>query len=92
MDGGKPNVRGGCFDEEIHFTGELNVAKLTGWDPLEGKALGKSAGDDGLDPNLRERFNSLNSNPKARRTGHLRVRSKFRWMHSMRDVIPAGGE
>ena len=35
VDGGKPNVRGG-FDEEIQFTGELNVAKLTGWEPLEG--------------------------------------------------------
>ena len=36
VDGGKPNVRGGFFDEEIQFIGELNVAKLTGCEPLEG--------------------------------------------------------
>ena len=34
VDGGKPNVRGGYFDEEIQFIGELNIAKLTGWEPL----------------------------------------------------------
>jgi porin len=54
VDGGKPNVRGGFFDEEIQFTGELNVAKLTGWEPLEGlKGFGKVRWRDGLDPNLR---------------------------------------
>ncbi len=36
VDGGKANVRGGFFDEEIQLTGELSVAKLTGWEPLEG--------------------------------------------------------
>ena len=54
VDGGKPNVRGGFFDEEIQFTGELNVAKLTGLEPLEGlKGFGEVRWRDGLDPNLR---------------------------------------
>jgi porin len=53
VDGGKPNVRGG-FDEEIQFTGELNVAKLTGWEPLEGlKGFWEVRRRDGLDSNLR---------------------------------------
>ncbi len=34
----RPNVRGSFFDEEIKFTGELDFAKLTGWEPLEGLA------------------------------------------------------
>jgi porin len=54
VDGGKPTVRGGFFDEEIQFTGELNVAKSTGWEPLEGlKGFGEVRWRDGLDPNLR---------------------------------------
>ena len=54
VDGGKPNVRGGFFDEEIQFTGELNVAKLTGLEALEGlKGFAEVRWRDGLDPNLR---------------------------------------
>jgi carbohydrate-selective porin OprB len=54
VDGGKPNFRGSYFDEEIKFTGELNFAKLTGWEPLEGlKAFGEVRWRDGLNPNLR---------------------------------------
>ena len=48
------NIRGSYFDEEIKFTGELNFAKLTGWEPLEGlKAFGEVRWRDGLNPNLR---------------------------------------
>jgi len=54
VDGGIPNIRGSYFDEEIKFTGELNFAKLTGWEPLEGlKAFGEVRWRDGLNPNLR---------------------------------------
>ena len=54
VDGGKPNIRGSFFDEEIKFTGELNFAKLTGWEPLEGlKGFGEVRWRDGLNPNLR---------------------------------------
>ena len=53
VDGGKPNVRSGFFDEEIQFTGELNIAKLTRWEPLEGlKDFGEVRWRDG-GPNLR---------------------------------------
>jgi porin len=54
VDGGRPNYRGSYFDEEIKFTGELNFAKLTGWEPLEGlKGFGEVRWRDGLNPNLR---------------------------------------
>ena len=54
VDGGRSNVRGSFFDEEIKFTGELDFAKLTGWEPLEGlKAFGEVRWRDGLNPNLR---------------------------------------
>ncbi len=54
VDGGRPNVRGSFFDEEIKFTGELDFAKLTKWEPLEGlKAFGEVRWRDGLNPNLR---------------------------------------
>jgi len=54
VDGGRPHVRGSFFDEEIKFTGELDFAKLTGWEPLEGlKAFGEVRWRDGLNPNLR---------------------------------------
>jgi porin len=54
VDGGKPNVRGSFFDEEITFTGELDFAKLTRCEPLEGlKGFGEVRWRDGLNPNLR---------------------------------------
>ena len=54
VDGGRPNVRGSFFDEEIKFTGELDFAKLTGWEPLEGlRGFGEVRWRDGLNPNLR---------------------------------------
>jgi porin len=54
VDGGRPNVRGSYFDEEIKFTGELDFAKLTRWEPLEGlKGFGEVRWRDGLNPNLR---------------------------------------
>ena len=54
VDGGRPNVRGSYFDEEIKFTGELDFAKLTGWEPLEGlRGFGEVRWRDGLNPNLR---------------------------------------
>ena len=69
VDGGKPNVRGGFFDEEIQFTGELDVAKLTGWEPLEGlKGFGEVRWRDGLDPNLRVGASS-NFQPSHFRSG-----------------------
>ena len=53
-DGGRANVRGSYFDEEIKFTGELDFAKLTGWEPLEGlRGFGRVRWRDGLNPNLR---------------------------------------
>ena len=49
-----PNYSSSYFDEEIKFTGELNFAKLTGWEPLEGlKGFGEVRWRDGLNPNLR---------------------------------------
>ena len=54
VDGGRRNVRGSFFDEEIKFIGELDFAKLTGWEPLEGlKAFAEVRWRDGLNPNLR---------------------------------------
>ena len=54
VDGGRPNVRGSFFDEEIKFIGELDFAKLTRWEPLEGlKAFAEVRWRDGLNPNLR---------------------------------------
>ena len=50
----KAQLRSSYFDEEIKFTGELNFAKLTGWEPLEGlKGFGEVRWRDGLNPNLR---------------------------------------
>src|ERR1700704_2797965 len=54
VDGGKPDFRSSYFDEEIKFTGELDFAKATGWEPLAGlKAFGEVRWRDGLNPNLR---------------------------------------
>ncbi len=54
VDGGRSNVRSSYFDEEIKFTGELDFAKLTQWEPLEGlKGFGEVRWRDGLNPNLR---------------------------------------
>jgi carbohydrate-selective porin OprB len=54
VDGGRPNVRGNYFDEEIKFTGKLDFAKLTGWEPPEGlRGFGEVRWRDGLNPNLR---------------------------------------
>ncbi len=52
--GGKPGVRSGFFDEEVKFGAELDFAKLTKLEALEGlKAFSEVRWRDGLNPNLR---------------------------------------
>jgi len=54
VDGGKPGVSGGFFDEEIAFNGELNFGKLFKVEALEGlKAFGGVRWRDGLNVNNR---------------------------------------
>jgi porin len=54
VDGGRPGFHGSYFDEEIKFTGELDFAKATGWEPLEGlRGFGEVRWRDGLNPNQR---------------------------------------
>jgi len=54
VDGGKPGVSGGFFDEEVAFNGELNFGKLLKVEELEGlKAFAGVRWRDGLNANNR---------------------------------------
>jgi carbohydrate-selective porin OprB len=52
--GGRPGIRSGFFDEELKFGAEVDFAKLTKIDALEGwKVFSEVRWRDGLNPNLR---------------------------------------
>lgn len=54
VDGGKDNISGGYFDEEIKFTGELDFAKALNVEALDGlKGFGEVRYRDGRNPNIR---------------------------------------
>ena len=70
VDGGRPNFHANYFDEEIKFTGGLDFAKATGWEPLEGlRGFGEVRWRDGLSVNQRVGASS-NFNPSHFQSGN----------------------